>query len=40
MSASTASRHVLYDMPVSNHGARCRIILYKVCSRVAGVIMT
>ncbi|KAL9191594.1 hypothetical protein ACHAXT_001300 [Thalassiosira profunda] len=31
MSASTTSTadHVLYDMPVSNNGARCRIILYK-----------
>lgn len=26
---STSSIHTLYDMPVSNHGARCRIILYK-----------
>ena len=23
------SKHVLYDMPVSNNGARCRIVLYK-----------
>ena len=23
------SKHVLYDVPVSNNGARCRIILYK-----------
>jgi len=27
--ASTAPRHILYDVPVSNNGARCRIILYK-----------
>lgn len=26
------SKHVLYDMPVSNNGARCRLILYKVRS--------
>jgi len=24
-----APRRILYDMPVSNHGARCRLILYK-----------
>lgn len=29
MSASTSPRHQLFDMPVSNNGARCRIILYK-----------
>ena len=26
---STESRHTLFDVPVSNNGARCRIILYK-----------
>lgn len=26
---SLNSKHTLYDMPVSNNGARCRIILYK-----------
>jgi glutathione S-transferase len=26
---NSPSRHVLYDIPVSNNGARCRIILYK-----------
>lgn len=29
MSASTSSKHTLYDLPVSNNGARVRIILYK-----------
>lgn len=31
MSATTTStpKHTLYDVPVSNNGARCRIILYK-----------
>jgi len=29
MSAITP-KYKLYDMPVSNHGARCRLILYKV----------
>lgn len=28
-SLADAADHVLYDMPVSNNGARCRIILYK-----------
>jgi diadenosine tetraphosphate (Ap4A) HIT family hydrolase/glutathione S-transferase len=28
-SISSSSKHVLYDVPVSNNGARCRIILYK-----------
>ncbi|GKY92509.1 hypothetical protein MPSEU_000221200 [Mayamaea pseudoterrestris] len=27
--APPSSRHQLYDMPVSNNGARCRIIIYK-----------
>lgn len=26
---SSAPKHILYDMPVSNNGARCRLILYK-----------
>ena len=26
---TSASEHTLYDMPVSNNGARCRVILYK-----------
>lgn len=26
---SPSAVHTLYDMPVSNHGARCRLILYK-----------
>eukprot|EP00559_Dactyliosolen_fragilissimus_P009577 CAMPEP_0184865166 /NCGR_PEP_ID=MMETSP0580-20130426/17199_1 /TAXON_ID=1118495 /ORGANISM="Dactyliosolen fragilissimus" /LENGTH=373 /DNA_ID=CAMNT_0027364261 /DNA_START=309 /DNA_END=1430 /DNA_ORIENTATION=+ len=26
---SSSSKHILYDMPVSNNGARCRLILYK-----------
>ncbi|CAB9529819.1 14 kDa zinc-binding protein [Seminavis robusta] len=26
---NSASRHTLYDLPVSNNGARCRLILYK-----------
>lgn len=26
---SITAKHVLYDMPVSNNGARCRIIVYK-----------
>jgi glutathione S-transferase len=26
---SMASKHILYDMPVSNNGARCRVIIYK-----------
>jgi glutathione S-transferase len=25
----SAAKHTLYDMPVSNNGARCRLILYK-----------
>lgn len=29
MMSSSCSKHTLYDMPVSNNGARCRIILYK-----------
>jgi glutathione S-transferase len=29
ISMSLNSKHTLYDMPVSNNGARCRIILYK-----------
>ena len=31
MTSSTISKsdHILFDMPVSNNGARCRIILYK-----------
>jgi glutathione S-transferase len=29
VAAETLSRHILYDIPVSNNGARCRIILYK-----------
>jgi diadenosine tetraphosphate (Ap4A) HIT family hydrolase/glutathione S-transferase len=29
MSAASAARHTLYDTPVSNNGAKCRIILYK-----------
>ena len=29
MSTLSNSDHVLFDMPVSNNGARCRIILYK-----------
>jgi glutathione S-transferase len=27
--ALTMAKHTLYDMPVSNNGARCRLILYK-----------
>lgn len=27
--AGSAARHRLYDLPVSNNGARCRIIVYK-----------
>jgi diadenosine tetraphosphate (Ap4A) HIT family hydrolase/glutathione S-transferase len=27
--SASASKHILYDVPVSNNGARCRIILYK-----------
>jgi hypothetical protein len=31
LTMSTATpKYKLYDMPVSNHGARCRLILYKV----------
>lgn len=26
---ATTTKHILYDMPVSNNGARCRLILYK-----------
>jgi glutathione S-transferase len=26
---STETKHILYDMPVSNNGARCRVIIYK-----------
>jgi glutathione S-transferase len=26
---SVATKHKLYDMPVSNNGARCRILVYK-----------
>ena len=29
LSAAT-SKHILFDVPVSNNGARCRIITYKV----------
>ena len=29
MSAAASSKRILYDMPVSNNGARCRLILYK-----------
>lgn len=29
MTMATTSKRILYDVPVSNHGARCRIILYK-----------
>jgi len=29
MTMSTSSKHTLYDLPVSNNGARCRLILYK-----------
>lgn len=29
MSTGALPRHTLYDMPVSNNGARCRLILYK-----------
>ena len=29
ISMSAESRHTLFDVPVSNNGARCRIILYK-----------
>jgi glutathione S-transferase len=29
VSMSLTSKHTLYDMPVSNNGARCRIIIYK-----------
>lgn len=29
LSMSSASKHTLYDVPVSNNGARCRLILYK-----------
>lgn len=29
ISMSTNAKHTLYDMPVSNNGARCRIIVYK-----------
>mmetsp|Transcript_6673 Transcript_6673/g.9783 ORF Transcript_6673/g.9783 Transcript_6673/m.9783 type:complete len:393 (-) Transcript_6673:98-1276(-) len=29
MSSSEATKSTLYDMPVSNNGARCRLILYK-----------
>lgn len=27
--AAASSKRILYDMPVSNNGARCRLILYK-----------
>jgi glutathione S-transferase len=30
-----SSKHILYDVPVSNNGARCRIIIYKVCVEIA-----
>ena len=29
MSVETTAKHTLYDVPVSNNGARCRLILYK-----------
>ena len=28
--SATAAKNILFDTPVSNNGARCRIILYKV----------
>ena len=28
-SSSSSANHILYDLPVSNNGARCRLILYK-----------
>ena len=28
-SSSEPSKHILYDLPVSNNGARCRLIVYK-----------
>lgn len=27
--STTAAKHTLYDLPISNNGARCRIIIYK-----------
>lgn len=29
MPAATPAKHVLYDIPVSNNGAKCRLIIYK-----------
>ena len=29
MSTSTPSKHTLYDIPVSNNGAKCRLVMYK-----------
>ena len=29
-SSTSTANHILFDMPVSNNGARCRLILYKV----------
>ena len=32
-SASSSPKNTLYDFPVSNNGGRCRIVIYKVCTK-------
>lgn len=38
MTTITSAKRILFDTPVSNNGARCRIIAYKVCRRYSPAI--